>query len=49
MMEETAAIAKFLAESNADVLQNDVKGRTPLDLVTDPDLKTELSKYRVNA
>ncbi|XP_067951562.1 uncharacterized protein [Watersipora subatra] len=43
--QESAAIAKFLAENNADALRVNFEGQTPLDLVSDYGIKTELKKY----
>ncbi|XP_067950384.1 E3 ubiquitin-protein ligase MIB2-like [Watersipora subatra] len=43
--QESAAIAKVLAENNADALQVNFQGQAPLDLVSDYGIKTELEKY----
>ncbi|XP_067951566.1 E3 ubiquitin-protein ligase MIB2-like [Watersipora subatra] len=43
--QESAAIAKFLVTNNADALRVNFKGQTPLDLVSDDGIKTELEKY----
>ncbi|XP_067951560.1 uncharacterized protein [Watersipora subatra] len=43
--QESAAIAKVLAENNADALQVNFQGQAPLDLVADYGIKTELEKY----
>lgn len=45
--ESAVKIAKYLADHGADVMHKDLKGRTPLDLVIEPELKSYLEKYKI--
>lgn len=39
-------IAKYLVEHGADIMHKDIKGRTPLDLVFDSELKAYFLKFK---